>query len=567
MPEASPFLARERYRLIDVLGQGGMATVYRAYDSVLDVTRAIKVLAPEYSSHERVRERFLLEARTTARLHHSNIVTLHDMGADEDRVFIVMELVLGGSLRDRVDLHGPLPPRLACNAMIHSLNALHFAHENGVIHRDVKPHNILVTHENRPKITDFGIAHVSNTNRNLTRTGAMMGTLAYMAPEQQTSARRVDARSDVYAATATMYHLLTGREPENLFVDAAKRQAYADVPDFLAEILWKGTEFDPAARYGSASAMAAVLAKLVDELPPDPIGTLGLAIKAGEFRSDPTAESLPIKDPRELAAFSLVDKPGPGTFINETPIPVLSEHELPENMDDDYIDVTAHNVRRSAPMHTEGDFYLSEPTSERNAHGRAGPPWAWIVGTVALMVVLGAGAASFGAFSTEPGPAPVASPGPAVVTPLVAPEAAPVMPSTVQPSPRPLPETIVSKPTPMLALPPAPAPASAPAPQPASTPEPEPEPDPEPAPVIAPAPTLPPSGPTGILSVEADGGGKITVDGKVVGSGKWQGKVSVGPHTVVIVGNEGTTHTQRIPVFLNRTARLCWDVAAGAACP
>ncbi len=216
----NPFLrplANGRYRLLEPLGVGGMASVYKAWDERLRCHRAVKLLSPEMASKANLRKRFEAEAQTMARLHHPNIVDVQDVGSDGERLFIVMEYVPAGSLMDYLNANGPMPPRMAVEALLPVLAALQEAHDNGVVHRDVKPHNVLVTMGGRPKVTDFGIARITSEDMSMTKTGSVMGTWGFMAPEQRISARKVDGRADVYAAASTLYCLLTNETPVDLF--------------------------------------------------------------------------------------------------------------------------------------------------------------------------------------------------------------------------------------------------------------------------------------------------------------------------------------------------------------
>ncbi len=256
-----------RYRLIELLGEGGMAAVYRAWDTRLSAWRAVKVLSPRAAASASIRSRFLDEARVLARLQHRNLLVVHDVGFDGDRPFIVMELVPGGSLMDVVEKEGPLHPAFACKLMAAVLDALQVAHDNDVVHRDIKPHNIMLAADGTPLVADFGIARLGgDLETNRTRTGATMGTLAYMAPEQRTHARKVDGRADIYAAGNTLFTLLTGREPFDLFALADDDPQLAGIPSSLLEILRRATQHDPADRYPTASAMAQALREVEPEL-------------------------------------------------------------------------------------------------------------------------------------------------------------------------------------------------------------------------------------------------------------------------------------------------------------
>ena len=184
-----------------MLGQGGMATVWRAFDREQGGLRAVKVVHPSLVGRK-VRRRLTQEAELMARLLHPNVVRLIGLGEDDDRLFLVMELVEGGSVADRTAEGRPLPPRMAVEVALGLLAALGYAHRHGVVHRDVKPHNVLLDLDGTPRVTDFGIARWEAVE--LTRTGAVLGTLAYMAPEQKASARApvVAAVTEVAEAVA-----------------------------------------------------------------------------------------------------------------------------------------------------------------------------------------------------------------------------------------------------------------------------------------------------------------------------------------------------------------------------
>jgi serine/threonine-protein kinase len=197
-----------RYELEELVGTGGMSSVYRAHDRVLDRRVAIKLLHERYTRDEDYLERFRREARSAAQLSHPNIVTVIDRGEERGRPFIVFEYVDGETLKDVVERLAPLPVGDAIAIALQVAEALAFAHGRGVIHRDVKPQNVLLA-EGRAKVTDFGIARSLDVDVSVTQTGTVLGTGDYMAPEQALGERSSE-RSDVYSLGAVIYELLTG---------------------------------------------------------------------------------------------------------------------------------------------------------------------------------------------------------------------------------------------------------------------------------------------------------------------------------------------------------------------
>jgi len=201
-----------KYEVVDQIGQGGMGTIFRARDPILQRLVALKVISNVEVTPE-LRARFFREAQACARIVHPNIVIVHDMGEDNGRLFIVMELLEGEELRHVIARHGELRLKQKVDIVRQICDGLHFAHQKGVVHRDVKPANILVLRPGQVKILDFGIAHIASaaTQRDLTRTGMFMGTLRYMAPEQVRG--HADTRSDMFSVGAVAYELFTGRPP------------------------------------------------------------------------------------------------------------------------------------------------------------------------------------------------------------------------------------------------------------------------------------------------------------------------------------------------------------------
>ncbi len=252
-----------------------MAVVYRAFDEHLRVARAVKLLVPAAARLPEARSRLETEARAMATLAHPNVAAVYDIRKDDKELFLVMELIEGGTLWDWVRVHGPMPPRLAIQVMLPVLDAVGAAHEAGVIHRDLKPQNIMLSAGGEPKVTDFGIAHVQASfgGTSYTRTGTVLGTWAFMAPEQRHSARAVDERSDVYALGATLYSLLTAEPPFDLFAADRDARLLAGIPQPLCDPIRTATRYDPAQRYHSTGALAEALSAALPALDEVPDGT------------------------------------------------------------------------------------------------------------------------------------------------------------------------------------------------------------------------------------------------------------------------------------------------------
>jgi len=199
-----------RYRILRKLGSGGMANVYLAEDEDLGRRVAIKILSERYANDESFNERFRREAKSAASLSHPNIVSIYDRGEADGIPYIAMEVIEGRSLKELILTSGPLPLAAAIDYAHQMLDALRFAHRNGIIHRDIKPHNILLGAENRAKVTDFGIARAGASQ--MTEVGSIMGTAQYLSPEQARGAP-VTAASDLYSVGIVLYEMLTGQVP------------------------------------------------------------------------------------------------------------------------------------------------------------------------------------------------------------------------------------------------------------------------------------------------------------------------------------------------------------------
>ena len=268
-----PEVLAGRYRLGRALGEGGMAKVFWAWDELLRVERAVKVLQPEAAESPLLRTRLLGEATAMARLNHPNVLRVMDLNADHSPPFVVMELATGGSLADRLERGGPLPVAEATHLIAQVGLALQAAHEAGIIHRDVKPQNVLVGAGGVALLADFGIALLSGDgDLRTTRTNVAMGSMCFMAPEQRLDARAVGPAADVYAAACALYNLITNENPIDLFTAAERSPRWLPVPAALRAVLRQATAFDPEARPLSARAFAEQLLAALDEhavVPPE----------------------------------------------------------------------------------------------------------------------------------------------------------------------------------------------------------------------------------------------------------------------------------------------------------
>ena len=250
----------DRYELEELVGTGGMSSVFRAHDRLLDRKVALKVLHQQYTDDDDYVERFRREARAVAALSHPNIVTVIDRGEHEGRQFIVFEFVAGENLKRLIERRGPAPVATALELGMQMARGLSFAHQQGLVHRDVKPQNILLNGHGQAKVTDFGIARSLDVQHGMTQTGTVLGTSDYIAPEQA-QGQRVDEHTDVYSLGVVMYELLTSEVPfpgENFVAVAMRhineppppiRDKRPDVSPRLEAAIQKAMAKDPEDRF------------------------------------------------------------------------------------------------------------------------------------------------------------------------------------------------------------------------------------------------------------------------------------------------------------------------------
>lgn len=261
MPNSS-----KRYVIQEELGRGIVTTVYKAFDPLASRTVAIKMLKKEFQEIPRLRKRFLNEARVMAALNHRNILDIYDARVTaEGRLLIVMDYAERGSVRDELMSGTSFGPAEVRRVGFELADALAYAHEAGVIHRDVQPSNIFLTRSHGVRLADFGAAHLELPGgAQLTVTGETFGTsFVYVAPEQRMDARRADARSDVYGLGATLFNLATGRVPPDLSLSDRKPELLAEIEPGLARIIATAVRYEPGDRYPSAAAMRDALSPRV----------------------------------------------------------------------------------------------------------------------------------------------------------------------------------------------------------------------------------------------------------------------------------------------------------------
>src|SRR3954462_6324376 len=311
-----------KYHIIELVGEGAMGVVYRATDSVLDRTVAVKVMNESIARQEDLRKRFLHEAQAAASLQHPNVVSIYDMGEVDGHMFIAMEFVDGVDLEKLLDLGQPLSLQAKLDIVIDVLTGLSFAHKRGIIHRDIKPANIRVTGDGRAKIMDFGVAHLSSSS--MTTTGSLLGTPSYMAPEQITEGKTTE-QTDIFAVGGVLYQLLTNMKPfegptlQNLFFRIITEDPkpvsalMPNLPRSFDAIVQKAMAKDPKDRYVNALVMAnelsAVRAKLSGPAYPESVSlsaSVSSAIEQARKKAESRSRNFMIAGLAALAAVVLL---------------------------------------------------------------------------------------------------------------------------------------------------------------------------------------------------------------------------------------------------------------------
>ena len=304
----------DRYRLVEQIGVGGMAIVYRAIDQRTGHSVAVKVLKPEFNKDAEFVSRFQREAEAASRMTHHNIVNLLDVGMDGENRYLVMEYVQGKTLKEVIREKGRINPTVAAQITIRILSALQHAHQNGIIHRDIKPQNILVHEVGHIKVADFGIARMANSST-LTRSDTVMGSVHYFSPEQA-SGQAADVTSDIYSVGVVLYEMLTGRVPfdgdstvavamQHLHARPAPIETIApEVPLAICHVCMMAMEKNPKYRYQSAREMAAELRMALEgrtdqmqprlvEKPAAPMPAPAVPVKAAPAPAAPARKARP----------------------------------------------------------------------------------------------------------------------------------------------------------------------------------------------------------------------------------------------------------------------------------
>lgn len=399
-------LLDRRYRIDAPIARGGMSTVYRALDTRLDRPVAVKIMDPKFAEDPQFVARFEFEARAVARLNNPGLVAVYDHGRDGEFAFLVMELVEGGTLRELLRERGPMPPHAAAAVIRPVLDALGTAHRAGLVHRDVKPENILVSDSGDVKIADFGLVRAVAAS-NATSSSVILGTAAYLSPEQVTTGS-ANAGSDVYGVGVVLFELLTGRTPfsgdtslsiayQRIDNDVPRPSTFiAGVPQEFDELVSRATNRDPAGRFQNADDMARALRSVCArlELPPYRVPA---PKRSAEHRS-----AAALGAPTTFAGDRHRPPPAPPT--RAVPAPVQQDiepnhtrvHTAPTSRGDDYSEVQVPD-RGGRRQYEFPNF-----DADRQRSRRAIVIWLTVVALLAVFVGVGGWWMGSGRYTTVP---------------------------------------------------------------------------------------------------------------------------------------------------------------------
>jgi len=328
-----------QFEILELIGKGGMGAVYRVRQRELDRIVALKILPPAIGEEPGFADRFAREAKALAKLNHPGIVTLHEFGQATGLYFILMEYVDGVNLRQLLE-NGRISPHEALAIVPQICDALQFAHDRGIVHRDIKPENIMLDRFGRVKVADFGLAkltglqpderirHLSNSDLSLTEAGKIVGTPAYMAPEQLDRPGEVDHRADIYGLGVVFYQILTGELPEKN-PSAPSKKIRVDVR--LDEIVLRALEKNPEMRFQQVSVMKSKVEELIDQPVPKKTSYKKMMVYSGlmivlalgwigfdQLREDQTTSPVQSEKPVEQIPVSVVDQSLAGNAASET---------------------------------------------------------------------------------------------------------------------------------------------------------------------------------------------------------------------------------------------------------
>lgn len=400
-------LLDRRYRIDAPIARGGMSTVYRALDTRLDRPVAVKIMDPKFAADPQFVARFEFEARAVARLNNPGLVAVYDHGRDGEYAFLVMELVEGGTLRELLRERGPMPPHAAAAVIRPVLDALGTAHRAGLVHRDVKPENILISDYGDVKIADFGLVRAVAAS-NATSSSVILGTAAYLSPEQVTTGS-ANAGSDVYGVGVVLFELLTGRTPfsgdtslsiayQRIDNDVARPSSLiSGVPHEFDELVSRATNRDPASRFQNADEMARALRAVCARLEL-PAYRVPAPRRSAEHRS-----AAVLGAPTTFAGDRNAEPPAPPT--QAVAAPVSSDAGLHHTRVQ-----TAPTARDSAPApdvvppHTVGRRHYEFPDfdADRQRSRRAIVIWLTVVAVLAALVGVGGWWMGSGRYTTVP---------------------------------------------------------------------------------------------------------------------------------------------------------------------